>query len=134
MVLDILPSSPVSATTHNHIASAGLFMTLAATLWTTILIAYRIYSASKHNSLNQAKPRFYNILEIIMQSAFIYSLALVTSALLEAIPQNESNVWPLFKAAFYIGSILHAITVCRPRYYIILAVLIMIRVFHLPSW
>lgn len=112
VVFDLVPSAHLPDAIHNYLISAGLFMTLATTLWTTILIAYRIYSASKYNISNQAKPRFYNILEIIIQSSFIYSLALVATALSLAIPQNESNVITLFAAQNYSGVILHVIAVC----------------------
>lgn len=111
MVLDIVPSTVQAGTAHNHLITAGLFTTLVGTLWTTVLIAYRIYSESRH-ILHGAKPRFYNILEIIIQSSFAYSVALVANALIVAMPLNQSNVFTLFTAGNYVGVILHAITVC----------------------
>ena len=113
MVLDLVPSALSAGTAHNHLITAGLITTLVGTLWTTILIAYRIYSASKHIAVKGAKPRFYSILEIIIQSSFTYSLALVANAIIVAMPLNQANVFTLFTAGNYIGVILHAVTVRR---------------------
>ena len=94
-----------------HLTSAALFTTLAVTLWTTGLIAYRIYSGS-NLILNRKRPRFYNILEMVVQSSFIYSLALVPSALFPEITQTQSNMYTLITASNYMAAILSAITVC----------------------
>ncbi|KJA18842.1 hypothetical protein HYPSUDRAFT_44840 [Hypholoma sublateritium FD-334 SS-4] len=112
-VISASPSPHATDALVNTINSAAMFTTLAATLWTTALIAYRIYSSSKH-SLKGAKPHFYNILEIILQSSFAYSLALIADAVLVAIPQNQSNVWPIYIATNYAGVILSAITGIAP--------------------
>ncbi len=70
-----LLSDPNLAFTYgNYLLGAGIFMTVATTLWTTILIAYRIYSVSKENIRNQGKRRFHNVLEIILQSSIVYSV------------------------------------------------------------
>lgn len=106
-VLDASPSMHISPATHDHLTAAGLFTTLAVTLWTTILISYRIYSASNH-ILNRKKRHFYNILEIVIQSSFIYSLALVVNALLLTMPQSSS----IFTASSYIACFVAALTVC----------------------
>ncbi|KJA15918.1 hypothetical protein HYPSUDRAFT_333942 [Hypholoma sublateritium FD-334 SS-4] len=113
MVFSLLPSSFQITTTINRLNSAGLFTTLAVTLWTTVLIAYRIYSAARQ-TLSGTKTHFYNILEIIIQSAFIYSLALVTNAVLSAIPQNDANSLTLFTAENYVGVILYATAAIAP--------------------
>ncbi|KJA18846.1 hypothetical protein HYPSUDRAFT_44843 [Hypholoma sublateritium FD-334 SS-4] len=103
-VLDGIPTIQLTVATHNGLISAALFTTLAVTLWTTSLIAYRIYSASTH-ILNGARPRFYNILEIIIQTSFIYSLTLVMNAVLAAIPPNQGNPWTFLTASNYIATI-----------------------------
>ncbi len=113
MVLDIVPSALSSGTAHNHLITAGLITTLVGTLWTTILIAYRIYTASKHIGLNGGRPRFYSILEIIIQSSLAYSLALGANAIIVAMPLNQANVFTLFTAGNYIGVTLQAVTVRR---------------------
>ena len=113
MVLSYFPNTAV---TQTHLDSAGLFTVLAVTLWTTTLIAYRIYSLS-NNVLNREKPRLYKILELITQSSSIYSLALVADAVLGTIPLTQSNVWTLSMVSSYVGVIVSAITVCQSRYY-----------------
>ena len=97
--------------TSNCLLSAAYFMTLAVTLWTTVLIAYRIYSRSSL-ILDRKKSPFYNILETIIQSSFIYSVALVPNALLGVIPEKVSNVYTLIPAENYLNVILFAIAVC----------------------
>lgn len=108
---------PSAAETHNHVTSAAMFTTLAETVSTTILIAYRIYSASNH-ILRREKRRFYNILEIVVQSSFIYSLALVANAVIDAIQPNDSNASTMSTASNYVCTILYAVAVRRSRYYL----------------
>ena len=131
-VTDLLPQT--AATSHDYFLVAGLFTTLAVTLWTTILIAYRFHSTSKY-VLNGEKPRFYNILEMIIQSLFIYSLALVANAVILFVPMTQANIGIVSPANNYIGIIIHATTVRLTRYNMILAVsLNLCRVLYLPSW
>ena len=111
MVLDILPQQQPTALIRNRLLSVGLFTTLAETLWTTVLIAYRIYSVSSH-IMNRARPHFYNILEMITQSSFLYSLALRSNAVLAVVPQKQSDVWTIFTVGNYVGVTLYAVTVC----------------------
>ena len=99
----------------NRLTSAALFTTLAVTLWATLLIAYRIYSSS-NLILNRKRPRFYNVLEMIIQTSFIYSLALVASAVAIAIPMTESNFLPLLWTVGYIFDIAFSITVFRATF------------------
>ena len=113
MILDLSHSMPLVLA--NSLTSARLFITLSVRLWTTILIAYRIYSASSR-ILGRTKLRFYTLLKIILQSSIVYALVLVAAALVSTIPQNPSNVWGLFTAAKYIEAILRTVTVCRIIY------------------
>ena len=103
--------SPTAASTHNELLNAGIILTLALTLWTTLLITYRIYSVSRHNP-SHSKARFQNILRILTQSAGIYSVALLANVPLLGIVPNQSNVWTIFTAGNYLGVILHVMTVC----------------------
>ena len=96
----------------NRLTSAALFTTLAVTLWATLLIAYRIYSGS-NLILNRKRPRFYNVVEMIIQTSFIYSLALVPCALLPEVPKKLLNLYTLIAAENYLNAILCAITVRR---------------------
>ncbi|KJA15920.1 hypothetical protein HYPSUDRAFT_47981 [Hypholoma sublateritium FD-334 SS-4] len=106
-------TSSTDSTKSGITNGTGLFLALAVTLWTTTLIAYRIYSASSH-VLNRKRSRFYNILEIITESSFIYSLSLVVIAVLTAIPMTPSNIWTLLKVSVYVGNIFNAITGIAP--------------------
>lgn len=131
---DCFPDAPLNTDNHNRLSSVALSMTLAVTLWTTALISYRIYSTSKHIP-NRAKPRFHKIMEIIVQSSFIYLLALVMNALFAAIPFTQSNFMALFIGGNYVGAILHAITVCRTTHYILSSLMVIIfRASRLLSW
>ena len=114
-VIKCLKDAHLTIATVNDISSAALFMSLASTVWTTALIVYRIYSASRH-VLRGAKSRFYNIVEMITQSAIIYSFALVITAMLAVIPQNESNIFTIATTGFYASAFLNAIAVRRTRY------------------
>ena len=100
------------AETTNRLMSAALFTTLAVTIWTTALIAYRVYSTPNLN-LSRKQSQFYNILEVIMQSSFMFSLALVPSAVIAAVPVQQSNFATLYTASNYLlDAILSGITVC----------------------
>ncbi len=93
-----------------HLGSTALVMTLAVTLWTNILIAYRIYSTA--NLIPHRKRKgFYIILEIIIQSSFIYLLALVPSVALGEIPGRQSNIYSIKVASIFLNTILFSITV-----------------------
>ena len=108
----IFITAETGAAIIDRLTSAALFTTLAVTLWATLLIAYRIYSSS-NLIVNRKRPRFYNVLEMIIQTSFIYSLALVPCALLPEVPKKQSNLYTLTAAENYLNAILCAITVCR---------------------
>ncbi|KDR71364.1 hypothetical protein GALMADRAFT_254141 [Galerina marginata CBS 339.88] len=57
------------------IQSALFFTSLSSSLLATLLIAFRIHSVSKQNG--GSKRRFRHIIEIVIQSAAVYSLALL---------------------------------------------------------
>ena len=117
IIIDILPVTYPEAL-HNLLFSAGMFMTVATTLWTTILIAYRIHSLSRHNIPNRVNHRFYRILEIILQSSMAYSVALVIYAVSLAIPQTNSNTFQFFLSGNIICDIAMTIAVFQGRYYL----------------
>ena len=99
------------STTSNKALSAGFFLAVGVTLWTTTLIAYRIYSTSNHIIQKHSKTRFTNVLEILVQSSAMYSVILLANALLTAIPENSSNIWTIGYISDIFGVMLHAITV-----------------------
>ena len=119
VIFDILPNPYLSNTFYGQLFSAGMFATVATTVWTSTLIAFRIYSFSKHDIPNRPKPhRFFNILQIVLQSSLIYSLVLVANALLLVIPQTESNNVSLYCARGYGSVIAFTITVCQANHHI----------------
>ena len=103
--MDMLQLAKAPIKRHNHLTTAGMFITLEVTSWTTILIGYRIYSTLKHNII-RSQHRFYRILKIILQSTFIYSLILLVIALL--LVANHSG---FYHTSGYMGAAMHAIPV-----------------------
>ena len=130
-----LSSDARSMNISSYLDSAGLFIAVALTTWTTLLITYRIYSTSK-DSKSREKSRFRNILEIITESSILYSLVLVANALIAAIPPTQSNIWTVLSASAYLYALLSAITVRRSNYCIHFMALtcVVFRVLHLPCW
>ena len=118
LILDLLSDQYLTETYGNYLLCAGTFITVAATVWTTVLIAYRIHSVSKHNIPKHAKYQFYRILEIITQSSIVYSLVLVVDAVSLAIPRTESNTFPLFMVQNYIWAVVYSIAVFETTYFL----------------
>ncbi|PPR04276.1 hypothetical protein CVT26_004066 [Gymnopilus dilepis] len=75
----------------DNLIAAQSFMTSATTLTATILIAYRIYSASKENVFGSTRKRLSKIMEVLVESAAVYSLAAVAQAVALVIPETYSN-------------------------------------------
>ena len=115
MVLDIVPSALSSGTAHNHLITAGLITTLVGTLWTTILIAYRIYSLSRSDPLNRAKKTFNKLVDVLIQSAAAYAIISVWYAIEGVIPQTSTNVFILSATADYLFYIFPIVAV---RYFL----------------
>ncbi|KAF8886673.1 hypothetical protein CPB84DRAFT_1850022 [Gymnopilus junonius] len=65
-----------------------LFLDLASTLATTILISYRINSFAKRNPFRNSRSRFKRIVEILVQSAAAYSLVIIAYAIASIIPTD----------------------------------------------
>lgn len=110
-------SDPNPIATATNLGGAGLFMALAVTIWTTFLIAYRIYSASK-DVTGSERLRFRNILEIIAESSLLYSLVLVANALLVVIQGEQLNTRQLLSASAYLYVITSVIAVRRRNHLI----------------
>ncbi|KAF8879998.1 hypothetical protein CPB84DRAFT_1851978 [Gymnopilus junonius] len=89
-----------AARTLNHLLSAALFMTLASTLLTTLLIAYRIYSVSRQNGL-KSRRSFKNVMELIIQSAAAYALVSLLYAIEIVIPITNTNLVKIFPLESY---------------------------------
>jgi len=64
----------------NSLAASGYFLSLASTISSTLLIVYRIYNSVSHQGTHY-KKRFMHIMDVVVQSAAVYSLALVVVAI-----------------------------------------------------
>ncbi|KJA20001.1 hypothetical protein HYPSUDRAFT_204066 [Hypholoma sublateritium FD-334 SS-4] len=87
-----------SAILHNNLLCAALFMTLASTLLTTILIIYRIYSVAKSSSITNPTKRsrkFSDIGDMVIQSAAVYALLSLIYAITVVIPTPSDEVYLL---------------------------------------
>ncbi|KDR80140.1 hypothetical protein GALMADRAFT_1181105 [Galerina marginata CBS 339.88] len=74
----------------NRVQAALFFVSFASSLATTMLIAYRIHSVSKLDCVSWG--RFRHIIEIVVQSAAITSLALLLQAIPSALAFFPSNL------------------------------------------
>jgi len=64
----------------NDLIASGYFSSFCSTISSTLLIVYRIYnSLPNHN--NRSKKRFLHIVDVLIQSAALYSLALMVAAI-----------------------------------------------------
>lgn len=94
------PSAAVGHTLNN-LLSAALFMTFASTMSSTILIAYRIYSVSRHSVLKETNKRFNGVVELLIQSAAAYSLVSLLYAVEFVVPLTASNLGTTFPLESY---------------------------------
>ena len=64
----------------NHLLVSGYFSTCSSTISSTLLIIYRIYN-SLSNEDNHSKKRFLHVVDVLVQSAAVYSLASIVAAI-----------------------------------------------------
>lgn len=100
---NLTPTSNSVVTLCNRLVGAAFFMTLASTLLTTVLIAFRIYSASRNSALTSARTPYKKVIDIIVQSALLYSLASLALAITIVIPWTASNFEVLNRAEDYVS-------------------------------
>ncbi|KDR69656.1 hypothetical protein GALMADRAFT_918004 [Galerina marginata CBS 339.88] len=82
------PTSKISAL-FGGLESALYFVSVATSLTGTVLIAFRIHSVSSNDSEGVLSlERFKDIIEIVVQSAVLYSLALLVPAIGNIVPPN----------------------------------------------
>ena len=70
----------------NHLIAAQTFITLATTVTSTLLIAYRLYTVSKQEIRQNSRTLIQHIIEIVVHSAAAYSLAAAAQAIILIIP------------------------------------------------
>ncbi|KDR69171.1 hypothetical protein GALMADRAFT_145576 [Galerina marginata CBS 339.88] len=75
IVMKKIPLTVQDVVTTNSLLFAGYFVSFATSLMATLLIAYRVYSVSKQGT--GSAQRFRRIIEIMVQTAAVYSLALL---------------------------------------------------------
>ena len=111
-VVKLIPSIR-QATIMNDLIAASFFLSFSCTISSTLLIVYRIYN-SVSNQGNHSKKRFMHIVDALVQSAAVYSLALLVAAivLVVLITSGDNYTLPLFAVQNYEGtSILFFISV-----------------------
>ena len=78
----------------NGLLASGYFSSFACTISTTLLIVYRIYN-SLSNGANHSKKRFIHIVDVLVQSAAVYSLTLMVAAIAEVVLVTSGNITAL---------------------------------------
>ena len=86
----------------NNLLASGYFSSFSCTISSTLLIVYRIYN-SVSNRDNHSKKRFMQIVDVLVQSAAAYSLALMVAAisLVVLVTSRDNNTVPLFVLQSY---------------------------------
>ena len=74
----------------NDIYASGLFSSFSCTIASTLLIVYRIYN-SLSNQNNHSKKRFMQIVDVLVQSAAAYALALMVTAIAEVVLVSSAD-------------------------------------------
>jgi len=74
----------------NDLIAAGYFSSFACTISSTLLIMYRIYNYLSRQD-PYSKKRFLHIVDVLVQSAAVYSLALLTSAIAGVVLVTSGN-------------------------------------------
>ena len=83
--------------------ASGYFLSFACTISSTLLIVYRIYN-SLSNGDNHSKKRFIHIVDVLIQSAAVYSFALLVAAIAFAVPFGSTVTLSMFAVLNYEGN------------------------------
>lgn len=112
-----LTPSPPQARVLNELISAALFTTFACTLSTTLLIIYRLYPiANRDRGINTSAQRFKHIVDILIQSAALYSLAALAYAISSVLPLDNTQNTALVSAQIYSSSLFLFVAVCPKQF------------------
>ncbi len=89
----------------NELIASGYFSSFASTISSTLLIVYRIYN-SLSNQDNHSKKRYLHIVDVLVQSAAVYSLALMVAAIAAVVLVTSRDVvtLPMFGVLNYESS------------------------------
>lgn len=107
MVLQIIltqPNTDANNELFNNISSALVFVSLGATVITTILIGYRIHISSRSNG-QPSKRMFNHIVVLVVESSAVYSLLLLAYAIVTEDPASAMLGSSGADASFYIQTV-----------------------------
>lgn len=93
------------AQTINWLITGALFSTVATTLVSTILIAYRIHSVTRKNVVLRGGSRYTHILDLLVQSAALYVFGSLLLAIPLVLPVTNASEVGILTAQYYTGSI-----------------------------
>jgi len=97
----------------NSLMASGYFATFFSTISSTLLIVYRIYhSISQQN--NYSKKRFLHIVDVLVQSAAMYALAILIVAIVDIVfvASRYHTTLPMFEVTSYeCGAIVYFVSV-----------------------
>lgn len=108
---EVLPITVGTPSTAGYLQLAGFVTTLALTLWSTFLIAYRIHSTSRIGVSKVGRIRFNYIAGIVIQSAAIHSAALLLNLVIMLIPTGDANMLSFMIESSAVSTILAFTTV-----------------------
>ena len=80
-MIKLTPSSLAQRKILNVLLISGYFSTFASTISSTLLIVYRIHNSISNQNHTQYKKRFKHVVDVLVQSAAVYSLALLVSTI-----------------------------------------------------
>ena len=75
----------------NDFIASGYFLSFACTISTTLIIVYRIYN-SISNQEHHSKKRFIHIVDVLVQSAAVYSLTLMVAAIVAVVLATARDI------------------------------------------
>ena len=87
-----LRPSRVQAKTLNQLIGASFLFTASITITTTLMIAYRVYSFAQKGPITGSTSRLKHVIEIVTQSAVLYTLTATLNAVLALFPDSDSAV------------------------------------------
>ena len=93
--------------------ASGYFATFFSTTSSTLLIVYRIYHSISQQD-NYSKKRFLHVVDVLVQSAAMYALALLVVAIVDIvfIASGERTTLPMFAVTSYeCGAIVYFVSV-----------------------
>ena len=101
--IEHLNPTPTQADHLNILVGTIYLLSAATTLVTTVSIAYRINNFCQEDLLNGSLSRYKHVVDILIQSAVVYSAASAVFAIVSIIPKGSSVV--LYNARNYTSTL-----------------------------